>query len=78
MTGDRGADLPTAMAALAELGIHPQGVSVEGGAVALHLTETDRAAVLRDAARREQIVETLKAHGFLYVTLALHARDPSR
>lgn len=71
-------DLPTALTALADLGVHPIGLTVDGAMIALQLAPADQAAVLKDAARRERIVETLKAHGFLYVTLALQERDPSR
>ena len=64
-------DLPKALTALAGLGVHPVGVTVDGALVALRLAAAEQEAVLTNPARREQIVEALKAHGFLYVTLAL-------
>lgn len=70
------AALAEALTALADLGVHPVGVTVDGALIALQLTPDDQAAVLSDAPRRERIVTVLKAHGFLYVTLTLEARDP--
>ncbi len=64
-------DLTAALAALADLGVHPVGITVDGQLITLRLAPADQATVLTDHARREQIVSTLKSHGFLYVTLAL-------
>lgn len=66
-------DLASALPALAELGVHPLGVTVDGPLIALRLAEAEQAALLTDEARRERIVTALKAHGFLYVTLELPA-----
>lgn len=59
------------MVELNALNVHPVGVTVEGSLIALQLSPAEQAAVLADAARREQIVAALTAHGFLYVTLTL-------
>jgi len=64
-------DLPQALTALADLGVHPLGLTVDGPLIALRLSAGEQATLLTDTARREQIVATLKAHGFLYVTLTL-------
>ena len=64
-------DLPTALAALADLGVHPIGLTVDGQRIALRLSEEDQRMALTDEPHRERIVETLKSHGFLYVTLEL-------
>lgn len=64
-------DLTAAMTALGALGVQPVGVTVEGGLIALQLSPAEQSAVLADAARRERIVDILKTHGFLYVTLTL-------
>ena len=64
-------DLTAALAALADLGVHPVGITVDGQLIALRLSPADQAVILTDHARREQIVTTLKSHGFLYVTLEL-------
>ncbi len=66
-------DLAAAMTALTTLGVHPVGVTVDGALIALQLSPAEQTAVLADAARRERIVELLKAHGFLYVTLTLES-----
>lgn len=64
-------DLPAALVALAELGVHPLGLTVDGALIALRLPDPERATLLTNHARREQIVALLKSHGFLYVTLQL-------
>ena len=68
-------ELPSALSALAALGIHPLGVTVDGSVVALRLSSADQAALLTDDLRRERIVGILKAHGFLHVTLQLDPEE---
>lgn len=67
-------ELPLALTALAELGVHPLGVTVDGSLVALQLSTGDQASILTDEPRRERVVQILKSHGFLYVTLQLDSR----
>jgi len=64
-------DIAQALAALADRGVHPVGVTVDGPIVALRLSAAQQNETLADPARREEIVAVLRSHGFLYVTLAL-------
>lgn len=64
-------DLPAALSALADLGIHPVGLTVDRLTIAVRLAPADQAEVLANQQCRESIVAALRTHGFLHVTLRL-------
>ena len=68
--------LDQALVSLADLGVHPVGVTVDGALIALRLPAAEQAALVMDEPRREQIVALLRSCGFLHITLALDETIP--
>ncbi len=69
-------DLTAAVTALADLGVHPIGLTIDGSLIALRVSALEQAALLSDEVRRAQIVSSLQSCGFLYVTLNLDSDVP--
>ncbi|MBI4313646.1 MAG: hypothetical protein HY594_02400 [Candidatus Omnitrophica bacterium] len=69
-------DLTQAVKALADLGVHPIGLTVDGPLIALRLSPQDQAAILKNPQQRDRIVECLRELGFMHVTV--HLDDQKR